>query len=269
LGKAVIGTTVVSIGTTLGRAAVRILLALHGRERIESPAPLIVGDHTFDVFSDLIEFTGLPRETVLTLLGRQIDSHRVEWHLFPRKARSEEWFYRSSRTYLFANAVHSYSELAVELSNLVPAGGRILDYGGGTGNFTLALAALGFDVDFLEISAVQKDFVRFRVRKHGLEDHVTVLDDWVPLDRGRYDFLCAMDVLEHLPRLEQTLRELILGSLKQDAGIVELSPFVRNFANPMHFEHGDDLDDVLNRAGFRIASDSPERRIWRRSLSGS
>jgi 2-polyprenyl-3-methyl-5-hydroxy-6-metoxy-1,4-benzoquinol methylase len=262
--KIVVGKSVVALGTVTGRAAASLLLNLHSAQRIFVPPPVNVGGHIFDIVADLVEFTGLPSEAVDQLLRRRADSHRVEWHLFPRTARSEDWFYRSSRSYIFTNAVHDFGSVAFELRDLVPTGAIALDFGGGTGNLTLPLAALGVQVDYLEVSALQKDFVRFRARKHGLADRIRVLDDWSPLTESRYDLLCAFDVFEHLPQLELRLREKVLPSLKPDSAIVESSPFIRNFANPMHFEDAVQLDRSLTAAGFGQDRVTDGYRVWRR-----
>jgi 2-polyprenyl-3-methyl-5-hydroxy-6-metoxy-1,4-benzoquinol methylase len=90
-------------------------------------------------------------------------------------------------------------------------------------------------VDFVERSALQKDFVRFRIEKHGLQDRIRVLDQWTPLAPGAYDAVCAIDVLEHLESLEEILANL-LQSIRPGGVLAELSPFVRNTSNPMHHE---------------------------------
>ncbi len=260
------GGAFVALGTILGKAGAQVLLSMHRRERVAMPPPAQVDGHTFDVVADLVDFTALPETIVVAMLRRRLESHRVEWHLFPRRARSEHWFYRASRAYLFANAIHDSRELAAELALLVPPGGRVLDFGGGTGNLTLCLAARAIDVDYLELSALQKEFVRYRVHKHGLSERVTVLDDWIPLRSAHYDLLCAFDVLEHLPNLDEELAGRLLPSLKADAVIAELSPFVTNLSNPMHFEDAYDLRRMLAEAGFQLESSSEDRRIWRRTI---
>jgi Methyltransferase domain len=261
--KSAVGNTTVAAGAAIGRTGSWILLHLHALERVNDPIPLTLGDSTFDTIDDLVAFTGLSRDTVVKLLHRKLDSYRVEWHLFPRKARDEDWFYRSSRMYLFANAVHT-GWLANELSAFVPDGGIALDFGGGTGDLALGLAALGATVDYYEVSALQKDFMRFRIDRYGLADRINVLNDWMPLAPERYDVLCAFDVFEHLPELESTLRDKVLPALKPDATIIEMSPFIRNFANPMHFEDAARLETTLAAAEFSELTQTAKYRVWQR-----
>jgi len=229
------------------------------------PAPLECGDRSFDVRDDLAAYTGLPLNEVDRLLQRRTDSFRAEWYLTPPAVRRDEWFYRSSLTYLFGNAVHVHEqpELLATILGHTGSNGRALDFGGGTGNLALGLAAGGLTVDFLERSALQKDFVAFRLHRHGLGDSVRVLDDWEPLDPGAYDAVCALDVLEHLEHLDETLHDNLLPSIRSGGLLIESSPFVRNVSNPMHHEHAQ-LDELLRREGFVLETEDALCRVWRR-----
>lgn len=259
------GNAVAVAGTGLARASREILLAPHRRERIELPTPLQIGGHTLDVVDDLVVFTGLSRADVESLVQRRRDSFRVEWHLM--QPRSEPWFYLSSRGYLFANAVHFHDapDTIDALLERRPPPARVLDFGAGTGNLALALAASGLEVDVLESSALQKDFVRFRAHRHGLD--VGVLDWWgVPPPPERYDLICAFDVLEHLPELRRALADTLLPALAPFGLLAESSPFVKNFSNPMHHEDTEGLDAALTAAGLRLVEDRADFRLWRREV---
>ena len=259
---------VVAAGSALAGAGRGILLALHWGERIEIPPPLEIAGRTFDVVDDLVAYTSLSRAEVEGLLSRRGDSFRVEWHTHRPLPRNERWFYQSSRGYLFANAVHFTGADATELAALVPPPARALDFGAGTGNLALALAAAGISVDCIEISALQKDFLRHRVRRHGLERMVRVLDWWEPLERGAYDVVFALDVFEHLDDLRRTLDNELLPSLADAGRLVESSPFVRNPSNPMHHEDIEGLDGILAAHGLRRVATTDEFHVWRRGASG-
>jgi SAM-dependent methyltransferase/predicted O-methyltransferase YrrM len=252
----------VAVGRSLAEGGRRLLLSPYRQERVELPAPLAAGEHRFDVVEDLVEFTSLPPETVRTLLERRIENFRTEWLQLPAELRDDRWFYLTSRTYLFANAVHFHasSELVGEIAALLPSGARVLDFGGGTGNLALGLAACGLRVEFRELSALQKDFTRFRLQRYGLEDRVEILDAWQPLAPARYDAVCAFDVLEHLPDLPGALDE-IAGSLVAGGLLLDTPSFGVGLANPMHHEDPG-LEGLLASRGIFLERTLPDFRVW-------
>jgi SAM-dependent methyltransferase len=239
----------------------------HRDERVEIPAPSRIDGYVFDVVEDLAAYTGLGRERVLALLRREHDNFRLEWHALPPAVREERWYYLSSRTYLFANAVHSFDSapFLARLAAASPPPARVLDFGGGSGNLSLALAATDYNVDFLEVSALQKDFVRYRAQRHELTERVSMLDSWTPLGEGAYDMVCAFDVLEHLAGLGNVLETQIVPALAPGGVLVESSPFVRTLSNPMHHEDEIGFESALRRLGFELEADEREYRIWRLS----
>lgn len=255
---------------TAGAAAYRLGGGLirfpHKHEQISPPRPLEIAGYRFDVLGELAEYTGLELALTDALVRREGDDFRSEWYALPPRYRRDSWFYTSSRNYLFANAVHVYEspELVDHLVELCPPAGHVLEFGGGSGNLALALAARGLRVDFLEVSALQKDFVRFRVAKHSLGNRVSVLDRWCAPREAHYDLICAFDVFEHLADVEAVLDRQIVPALRERGALAERSPFVRNLANPMHYEDTQGFDSLLQRRGFRVVSDDALSRIWRR-----
>jgi 2-polyprenyl-3-methyl-5-hydroxy-6-metoxy-1,4-benzoquinol methylase len=246
----------VAAGRVLTRAGTTLLLYPHRDERIDIPHRALV--------EDLVEYTGLDDMQITALLQRRHESFRAEWHALPQELRKESWFYLSSRTYLFANAVHEADALADALARLLPGPSEILDFGGGAGNLALALAASGHRVDYVERSALQKDFVRFRIQKHGFEGRVHVLDEWNALAREAYELVCAFDVLEHIGSLAATLEGSLLPALKPKGILAECSPFVRTLSNPMHHENEADLIRVMRAHGFSAVREDELFRLWRR-----
>jgi 2-polyprenyl-3-methyl-5-hydroxy-6-metoxy-1,4-benzoquinol methylase len=254
------------MGGGLAQLGRTLLLSPHRGEDVRLPAAWSVGAHTFDVLADAVEYTQLPRATVEDLLRRRPESFRSEWHTLPNETRTDHWYYLASRTYLFANAVHLHEDRGTWewIDQVIPGSGRVLEFGGGTGNLSLALAASGRQVAYLEVSALQKDFVRFRVGRHGLDRQVDVLDWWRQPEHGGFDAVIALDVFEHLDDLPRRLRADILPALRAGGLLVEASPFVRNLSNPMHHTDATALETTLADAGFRIVARDGLLRAWRR-----
>ena len=117
-------------------------------------------------------------------------------------------------------------------------------------------------MDYLERSALQKDFVAFRVDRYGFADRLRILNAWDRLPAGEYDLVCALDVLEHVEDLEGLLSASLLPAVRAGGALAESSPFVRTLSNPMRHEH-QDFDALMQRAGFRLDADDPACRVWR------
>jgi len=115
-----------------------------------------------------------------------------------------------------------------------------------------------------ELSALQRDFVRFRVDRHGLADRVSVLDPWAAPPAGAFDAVSAFDVFEHLPDGRAILADRLLPALGDGGLLFEDSPFVQNLSNPMH--HADwGLAEQLRAAGLTVRASHANLRVWART----
>jgi hypothetical protein len=76
----------------------------------------------------------------------------------------------------------------------------VLDCGGDIGDTTLAFAANGVPVTYVDFPGVCSEFARDRWRRFGCEDRVVALspeDFWTKND-GSFGLIASFDVLEHL-----------------------------------------------------------------------
>jgi SAM-dependent methyltransferase len=232
-------------------------------EQIEMPTPGVSG---VDIVEDLVGYTGLGRDDVVALVRRRHENFRTEWHAFPSRVRKDAWFYLASRTYLFGNAEHDGEAMAEALHPFLGQPRQILDFGGGTGNLALALALRGHRLDYLERSALQKDFVRYRITKYALAERVHIVDQWESLEPDAYDVVCAMDVFEHVETLSETLAS-VLRAIRPHGMLAESSPFIRNVQNPMHHEGAEVFEGLMIQSGFECQHEGALFRVWKRSVT--
>jgi SAM-dependent methyltransferase len=85
-------------------------------------------------------------------------------------------------------------------AGLVPSPGRALDFGCGVGRLTQALAAHFDAVDGVDISSSMinhaETFNRFAGR---VQYHLNVRPDLATFPSSRYDFICSLIALQHIP----------------------------------------------------------------------
>lgn len=179
---------------------------------------------TLKVEEDLMEFCNLSEGAVRHLVMRWTQGARFtdEFHDTPEilrksaQGQSDHWFYLSSKYYMFGNAMHRYLPACGLMEpevfqELVPAGAKVLDYAGGTGNALFATQALGYEVYFRELSALQIEFVRFRAHKYKIP--MTFFDWWEELPKEYFDAVC-FDSIGHVEDQKADLTRMV-GTLKK------------------------------------------------------
>jgi len=248
----------------LGQRATRLMLFPFGKEHVELPTPIRVGTKTLDVVDDLTRFTSLPPEQVHALLMRRPENFRSEWLMLPPELRQDTWYYLSSRTYLFANAVHIHDapQLIDAVATAAPTGGRILELGDGQP----LPCARGERASRL----TTWNSLRFRRISRAFGSDDTVFRRTCGSSTGglrwtrRATTLCVpWTSFEHIPDLPETL-ERVVNALADGGALVESSPFVVNESNPMH--HDDPgFDDLLRAHALDLAHAADDHRVWRKS----
>jgi hypothetical protein len=112
----------------------------------------------------------------------------------------EAQFYRTSQMYLYnltAFAMTRTKEPYLrDLTDVIEPGARILDYGCGIGSDGLALLEAGYQVGFADFDNPSTAYLRWRLRKRGLEAPVYDLDSRPP--EPGWDAAYSFDVIEHV-----------------------------------------------------------------------
>jgi SAM-dependent methyltransferase len=157
-------------------------------------------------------------------LGDAFDRRRLERYQAELDAEfascgDEDRFYRVSHAYLYNLTAFAMTGTKLPylraLTGAVPPGTRVLDYGCGIGSDGLMLLEAGYRVEFAEFDNPSVAYLRWRLRRRGLEARIHDLDADVP---GGFDAAYAFDVIEHVPDAFAFLR-----ALEARAGLVEVN----------------------------------------------
>jgi len=208
------------------------------------------------VLDDLIAFTGLSEENICRHIINSGLKVRAELKFVNPKGDAElKLFYRCCREYLFLNA---YREVW-PIFERVKFKGRALDFAGGMGNDSIWVSKERCQVDYHEISIIQRAFMKFRIGRHELKS-VWVVDD---LNRcaDKYNTIFLRDVLEHVPDYNALIKQLS-GYLNPGGLIIEHTPWNNKERNsPLHFKEKTPLKKVFKDLHFVNIANG----VWRKN----
>lgn len=172
-------------------------------------------------------------------LGPRFDESRLEnWEQGVEAELAEfgdeHELYRGSEAYLYNLAVFAMTEIKRPyrelLERLVPAGGRLLDYGCGIGADGLRLLERGYDVAFADFDNPSTRFLRWRLERRGVDASVFDLDrDPIP---PSFDAAFAFDVLEHVEDPAAVLERMEAAAELVAVNLLEALP--EDEENPLH-----------------------------------
>lgn len=218
-----------------------------------------------ELFTDILEYTKLPEEIVAQLLSRKIGSFTKEWET--REVKDDYWFYLSSKGYFWGNLPHLDIDEYIEIvKEYCPAKGRVLEYGGGVGNLIFRLATEGYQAEHLEVSALEKDFLRFRSSKHKLA--IKIIDVWQDLEKDYYDVIFALDVFEHIPNAHELVKSQLAPALKKGGILIDFTCYGETKKDPMHLDKKYEklLLKAFMESNLRIIRDNGPFRICQKGL---
>lgn len=158
--------------------------------------------------SDACEFLGADQEQFFHLADAWPEMEKA---LFEKTGKGAEFYSSWNDEYARANICANilsqhhdqvnFSVLAGLVDGRLVPEGPWVDYGCGTASLSITLAKAGFNtgpVNLVEMDNQVLDFVKFRIRKHGLKDVLSVhrVDEFDP--GSRFSMVYCIDVLEHL-----------------------------------------------------------------------
>jgi SAM-dependent methyltransferase len=216
------------------------------------------GDVRTELVAEASQFLGIPIDEAWRRLRGAGDRFREEWLktvIDPHDPERLIQFYNQSDTELFeliewhaTDPIH-YRTLIVRDLAIGRPGRRYLDYGSGIGNDAMVLADAGFDVTVADISDVLLAFAAWRLRRRG--HTVRTIDlKRESLPRDGFDLVACFDVLEHIPRPLDVVRN-IRAALRANGLLVMHAPFAEDPEHPMHVVHRDAITPRMRSLGFQ------------------
>ena len=209
-----------------------------------------------------------------TYLGGSFDRSRLEHHqkVLDEEAErvgDESRFYRTSEAYLYDLTAFAMTGTKLPylriLTERLPRGARILDYGCGIGSDGLALLEAGYRVEFADFANPSTEYLRWRLEHRGLDAPVHDLDSGVPVG---YDAAYSFDVIEHVPDPLQ-----FLGQLEQRADLVEVN-FLEFDPNEQYLHYELPIPDLLRHVAdreleeYRLLHGSSHLVLYRPRMAG-
>ena len=158
-----------------------------------------------NVVEDLATFLKWTPEQVVSEFGVAQKKLAQEWNT---KTGTEDEFYKDNLTYLFDLATFNandgyFNDRIMPLLNIKDC--KIIDIGCGLGTASFMLAGQGNDVIGYDINQKCIDFANFRKEKYKFDRVTFTVQE---PDYSQTDLIIAVDVLEHIDKLQSFLLDL-------------------------------------------------------------
>lgn len=127
--------------------------------------------------------------------------------------------------------------------------GKIIDFGGGIGTFSLMLASGGREATYVDLPSPHRTFAEWRFERHEAPIHVA--SSLQELGAHSYDALVGIDVFEHIhPQELEALVQNIADVLKPGGLLLDVNDFRTTPIHPQHYESEDLWVELLKKHGF-------------------
>ena len=159
------------------------------------------------ILNDLIEYSKLPPQLVYERCKYAVYELAIQW----RRKKSIPDFYKNSELYLYDI---TYYQLLLESHGLISQMikqikklrlHRIMEYGGGIGEFSLICDQNNMNVTYYDLDGVIKKYALWRFHKYKAKGITITKKDSL---NEEWDIVNIMDVLEHLEKPNRVIERL-------------------------------------------------------------
>ncbi|MDQ3009088.1 MAG: methyltransferase domain-containing protein [Acidobacteriota bacterium] len=217
---------------------------------------------------ELAEYFDISREAARQQCMDALAESKREWEAEPRRTLEQiKDFYRWTRSYIFEHVWWHATDIETNSANVeilrcaISRSAHVyLDFGSGVGANAILFARHGFQVTLADISSPMLEFARWRLQRRGIA--VTLINlNHQALPSGQFDFVTAVDVLEHLPRPKDELKQISLA-MKEGGALAFNCRAGEDDERPMHvLKTANPVRQVLRACGFRQLEEERLRQL--------
>ncbi len=160
------------------------------------------------IFQDLVVYSKLYPELVLRRCNYAVTELAILW----QQKKSVLDFYQQAELYIYDltkyQLILEHEGIIKKIIQQMKSLGvkRVLEFGGGIGEFSLCCAEAGFSMTYHDLPGVIKNYAQWRFQKYGKEREIFLMESY-PLYQD-WDVVNVMDVLEHLEQPERVIEDL-------------------------------------------------------------
>lgn len=205
---------------------------------------------------DLAEYFKVSYEQAICLLKIGSRLNKETWELLqPQNDEEIIKYYQANPFYIFSlpywhmsRAQRKFRREIIKFSR-----GRVLDYGGGVGDLSLALAQTGLSVTYVDVAGKTFEFAKWFLSRRGFRD-ITMLDSTKDEEKiwdRKYETIVCIDVIEHVIYPEALITRMTSSlSEKGNLIITGLDSKGTNEDHPMHLWCNYNPTELLNSLGL-------------------